>query len=144
MAGTSVPYWALVVEVALAAPLHLGCERCYAGEASTTMTGEQTPVSRLFFIVIRSYSVVVFLLLLFLRPFYCYSKLFCYIWAALLRRRGLNYYGRADARLSVGSLIFLPIRGDMTHLEPTLFRIFLSRDSNRHNWDAVSSFWESF
>ena len=63
---------------------------------------------------------------------------------ALLRRRGLNYYGRADARLSVGSLIFLPIRGDMTHLEPTLFRIFLSRDSNRHNWDAVSSFWESF
>ena len=64
--------------------------------------------------------------------------------ALLLRRRGLNYDGRADARLSVGSLIFLPIRGDMTHLEPTLFRIFLSRDSNRHNWDAVSSFWESF
>ena len=66
MAGTSVPYWALVVEVALAAPpLHLGCERCYAGEAWNTM-GEQTPVSVSIFRLLYCYSVILLLFVLLL------------------------------------------------------------------------------
>ena len=65
MAGTSVPYWALVVEVALAAPLHLGCERCYAGEAWNTM-GEQTPVSVSIFRLFYCYSVILLLFVLLL------------------------------------------------------------------------------
>ena len=70
MAGTSVPYWALVVEVALAAPpLHLGCERCYAGEAWNTM-GEQTPVS------VSAFST--FLLL------FCYSVVVCVAFVTFL------------------------------------------------------------
>ena len=83
------------------------------------------------FIVIQSYSVFIVIQQ--------------YIWAASAAatpaRPELLWESRrpSQCRLSYFSGV-LPIRGDMTHLEPTLFRIFLRRDSNRHNWDAVSSY----
>ena len=113
-----------------------GCERCYAGEAWTTM-GEQTPVSVSIFRLFYCYSVILLLFVLLLWHFYCYSKLFCfYCYSTIhLGCERCCYAGEAwttmgeQTPVSVSALLFFSRSEETWHIWNRLCFVFFSDET---------------